>query len=195
MIHPTAIIEKGVTIGELTKVWHYAHIREGAHIGVECIISKGVFIDQNVHIGNLVKIQNNVSVYKGVTISDGVFIGPHVCFTNDLIPRAVDLNMKKVSQDEWILTRTSLDIGCSIGANSTILAGIRIGKWAMIGASSVVTKSIPDFALAYGNPAQLKGIVAPSGVKVSDQYLPGSYTDPKNQELFTVNALTDFSES
>jgi len=162
-IHPTAEVHPDAQIGEGTTVWNWVQVREGAHIGRLCVLSKGVYIDKDVQIGDYVKIQNNVSVYHGVTIEDGVFVGPHVCFTNDLYPRAVNDKFEPATEDEWQLAQTLVEKGASIGANSTIIAGRTIGEWALIGAGSVVTKDIPNHSLAYGNPAEVVGKVDERG--------------------------------
>lgn len=156
--HKTAIVESN-SIGEGTKIWHFAHVRVNSTIGKECNIGKSVYIDIDVVIGNRVKIQNFVSVYKGVTIEDDVFIGPAVTFTNDLYPRAEHWN-------EEDLVSSVVRKGASIGANSTIICGVEIGEYAMIGAGSVVTKDVPPFGLVTGNPAKLKGYVCYCGRKL-----------------------------
>lgn len=162
-IHPTAEVETGAVIGENTKIWHLCHIRRDAHIGSECILGRGVFIDAGVQVGSRVKIQNYVSVFHGVTIEDGVFVGPHVCFTNDLFPRAVNPDMSLKGGDDWVLTTTMIREGVAIGANSTIVCGITIGRWAMIGAGSVVTKDVGDYELVVGSPARRIGFVCACG--------------------------------
>ena len=156
-VHETAEVSKGAVIGKNTKIWHQSQIREGAKIGENCIISKCVYIDFDVLIGNNVKIQNGVSVYHGVEVEDDVFLGPHMTFTNDLYPRAFNSN--------WELVKTLVKRGASIGANATIICGITIGEYAMIGSGSVVTKSVPDYGLVFGNPAKLKGFVCKCGRK------------------------------
>jgi len=163
--HPSAFIEDNVTIGDNTKIWHQVQIRTGAKIGENCIFGKSVFIDTNVIIGNNVKIQNFVSVYQGVTIEDDVFIGPHVCFTNDLLPRAAN--------QDWELIQTLVKKGASIGANSTIICGHSIGEYSMIGAGSLVSKDVPSFALVFGNPAKIRGYVCYCGkiIKKTDKLL------------------------
>lgn len=152
--HSTAEISPEATIGDKTKIWHYVQIREKAYVGNECIIGKNVYIDFGVHIGNKCKIQNNVSIFHGVIIADGVFIGPHVCFSNDKFPRATNEDGSVKLGNDWIVVKTMIQKGVSIGANSTILPGVIIGEYAMIGAGSVVTKDVPAFALVYGNPAK-----------------------------------------
>ncbi len=168
-IHPSANVEDDAIIGENTKVWHLCHIRRDARIGRDCVLGRGVFVDAGVQIGNAVKIQNYVSVFHGVTIEDGVFVGPHVCFTNDLFPRAVNPDMSLKAADDWVLAETRIKAGAAIGANSTIVCGITIGRWAMIGSGSVVTKDVPDYALVVGNPGRIIGYVTASGQRVATQ--------------------------
>jgi len=157
-VHPTAVIEEDVTIGEGSRIWHFVHVRRGARIGKNCNIGKDVFIDVDVEIGDNVKIQNGVSIYRGVKIEDDVFLGPHMTFTNDLYPRAYST--------DWQIIPTVVKKGASIGANATILCGVTIGRYAMVGAGSVVTESVPDFGLVYGNPARLEGFVCYCGRRV-----------------------------
>lgn len=164
-IHPTAEVSKKAVIGNGTKIWHFVQVRENAQIGKNCILGKSVYIDSGVKIGNLVKIQNGVSVYHGVIIEDGVFVGPGVCFTNDKYPRAIDQKGRLKKDDQWEVSITIVKQGASIGANATILPGVTIGKYALIGAGAVVTKNISDFSLAYGNPAKIMGKVDKSGRK------------------------------
>lgn len=168
-IHASAEVEADVTIGENTKIWHLCHIRRGARLGSDCVLGRGVFVDAGVQIGRGVKIQNYVSVFHGVTIEDGVFVGPHVCFTNDMFPRAVNPDMSLKAADDWVLSETLIKAGAAIGANSTIVCGITIGRWAMIGSGSVVTKDVPDYALVVGNPARIIGYVTAGGKRVATQ--------------------------
>jgi UDP-2-acetamido-3-amino-2,3-dideoxy-glucuronate N-acetyltransferase len=154
-IHPTAVVEEGAVIGEGTRIWHFAHIRKGAVIGKNCNIGKDVYIDVGVRIGNNVKIQNGVSVYKGVTVEDDAFLGPHMVFTNDLYPRSFNEN--------WKVIPTVVKKGASIGANATIVCGVTIGEYSMVGAGSVVTRDVPPHGLVYGNPARLRGFVCYCG--------------------------------
>ncbi len=168
-IHETADVSKKVKIGKGTMVWNNAQIREGAEIGINCIVGKNSYVDHNVKIGNNVKIQNNSSVYHGVTIEDGVFVGPHVCFTNDKNPRAVNADGSIKNSEDWNLGKTIVKKGASIGGNATILPDITIGKWALIGSGSVVTKDVPNFGLVVGNPAKLVGYVNKEGKKVKNK--------------------------
>lgn len=162
-IHPTAEVSDKITIGEGSSIWHHAQVREGVTIGEKCIIGKGVYVDAGVSIGNHVKIQNYVSVYHGVTLEDGVFVGPHVCFTNDMRPRAINPDGSLKAADDWVLSETLIKRGAALGANSTIRCGITIGEWAMVGSGSVVTKDVPAHGLVYGNPARLHGFVCACG--------------------------------
>ena len=162
-IQSTALVEDHVQIGDGTYIWHYVQVRPHASIGSECNIGRGVFIDRGVTVGSRVKIQNYVSVYEGVTLEDGVFIGPHAVFTNDKMPRAVTPEMKLKSADDWEIVPTLVKRGAAIGANAVIVCGVTIGEWAMIGAGSVVTKDVPDYALVVGNPARIIDYVCPDG--------------------------------
>ncbi len=158
-IHPSAIVDPGATIGHGTQIWHFCHIMEGADIGSDCVLGQNVFVGKGVLIGHKVRIQNNVSVYAGVQIEDEVFLGPSCVFTNILNPRAV------ISRKNEFLP-TLVARGASIGANATILCGISIGKYALIGAGSVVTKPVKDFELVKGNPARHGGWVDILGEKL-----------------------------
>lgn len=165
--HPSAFVDEPCEIGAGTKVWHLCHIMPKAKIGQRCILGAGVYVDSGVSIGDNVKIQNYVSVFHGVTIEDGVFVGPHVCFTNDLQPRAVNPDGSLKGGADWVVSPTLVRRGAAIGANSTIICGITIGAWAMVGAGSVVTHDVPDYGLVFGNPARLHGFVCPCGERMS----------------------------
>ena len=164
-IHSTAEVAEQAAIGEGTSIWHHCQVR-AARIGQNCIVGKGVYIDAGVSIGDNVKIQNYVSIYHGVTIEDGVFVGPHVCFTNDLQPRAINPDGTLKSVDDWAVSETLVRKGAALGANSTVRCGITIGEWAMVGSGSVVTRDVPDYGLVYGNPARLRGFICPNGHRV-----------------------------
>jgi len=160
-IHPTAEVSPEAKIGENVKIWINAQIREHVVIGDNCIISKDVYIDKNVMIGNNCKIQNSVSVYDGVRIEDDVFIGPNVTFTNDKFPRAFN--------KDWQIIPTLIKKGVSLCTNATVVCGIEVGQYAMVGAGAVVTKDVPAYALVVGNPAKLVGWVCKCGKKVTKQ--------------------------
>ena len=169
-IHPTADVSPDAHIGAGTRIWRQAHVREHAHIGETCNIGKGVYIDTHVQIGSNVKIQNHASLFEGLTLEDGVFVGPHVCFTNDVLPRAITPDGKLKSADDWVITPTLVKYGASIGAGSIIICGITIGEFALIGAGSVVTRDVPPHALVFGNPARQHGYVCRCARKLADVF-------------------------
>jgi UDP-2-acetamido-3-amino-2,3-dideoxy-glucuronate N-acetyltransferase len=173
-IHRTAEVSDTAHIGAGTSIWHQAQVRERARIGRNCILGKGVYIDFDVTIGDNCKLQNGVYVYHPATIEDGVFLGPGVIITNDHLPRAVNPDMTLKSDADWVLAPVSIGHGASIGAGSVVLPGVRVGCWALVGAGSVVTRSVPDFALVYGNPARPNGYVCPCGRRL-ERTGPGDY--------------------
>ncbi len=156
-----AVVDKGVELGEGTKVWHFSHVQSGSKIGKKCVLGQNVNIGNNVTIGDFVKIQNNVSVYEGVVLEDYVFCGPSMVFTNILNPRS---KYPQVGAEFYI--ETLVKEGASLGANCTIVCGNTIGRFAMVGAGSVVTKDVPDFALVVGNPAKVIGWWSEAGEKM-----------------------------
>ena len=155
-VHESSYADEGALIGEGTKIWHFCHIMGGAKIGKKCSIGQNVNVGSHAVIGDGVKIQNNVSVYDDVIIEDDVFCGPSCVFTNVINPRAFVERKNEYK-------KTVIKKGASIGANATIVCGVTIGEYALIGAGSVVTKDIPAYALAYGNPARVKGEVDING--------------------------------
>ncbi len=155
-VHSSSIIDNGAVIGEDTNIWHFSHIMPQAVIGKKCILGQNIFIDNNVTIGNGVKIENNVSVYNGVQLEDNVFIGPSVVFTNIINPRSFIERKKEFKV-------TLIQKGATIGANATIICGITIGEFAMIGAGAVVTKNVSPHTIMAGNPAVFTGWVSEAG--------------------------------
>ena len=182
-IHPTAEISERAVIGDGTVIWHHAQVREGATLGRNCIIGKGAYIDSGVSVGDNVKIQNYASVYHGVTLEDGVFVGPYVCITNDLRPRAVNPDGSLKASDDWKVIHTLVRQGAALGASSTVICGITVGRWAMVGAGAVVTQDVPDYGLVWGSPARLLGFVCPCGDR-----LQGSPTQ-ENEEDSAIGAV------
>ena len=158
-VHESAYVDLPCEIGAGTKIWHYSHIMKDCRIGERCNIGQNVVVSPQVVIGNNVKIQNNVSVYTGCVLEDDVFCGPSMVFTNVINPRS-----HIVRRDEY--KTTLVRQGASMGANSTIVCGITIGRYAFIGAGAVVTRDVPDYALIYGNPAKQHGWVCACGVKL-----------------------------
>jgi len=161
-IHSTAIVDEGAAIGAGTKIWHFSHIMPEAVIGENCVIGQNVMIAPRVILGNQVKVQNNVSVYAGVVCEDDVFLGPSCVFTNVINPRSF---VERKNEFQTTLVKK----GATIGANATILCGITIGEYAMIGAGSVVTKDVPPYALIVGNPAKQIGWVDKEGNRITRQ--------------------------
>ena len=159
-IHNTAHIEQPSQIGDNTKIWHFCHIMPNAIIGDNCILGHNVFIGPNVVIGNNTKIQNNVSIFDRVISKNNVFIGPSVVFTNVMNPRSFIERKKEFKE-------TLVEEGCSIGANSTIICGNKLGKYSFIGAGSVVNRDINDFELVVGNPIRNIGWVNIEGEKLN----------------------------
>jgi UDP-2-acetamido-3-amino-2,3-dideoxy-glucuronate N-acetyltransferase len=158
-IHPTAIIDEDVSIGEGTKIWHFSHVMKGSKVGSNCTIGQNVFIGAGVVLGNNVKVQNNVSLYTGVICDDDVFLGPSCVFTNVINPRSA-----VARKDQY--RKTHIGKGATIGANATILCGHIIGPYAFIGAGAVVTRDVPPYALITGNPAKQTGWMSEYGCKL-----------------------------
>jgi UDP-2-acetamido-3-amino-2,3-dideoxy-glucuronate N-acetyltransferase len=158
--HETAVIDPGCSIGAGTKIWHFSHIMPGCVIGRNCNLGQNVVVSPDVVLGNNVKVQNNVSIYTGVICEDDVFLGPSMVFTNVINPRSA-INRK--SQ----YAKTLVKRGATIGANATIVCGNEIGKFAFIGAGSVVTRNVPDYALVVGNPARQAGWMSEYGHKLN----------------------------
>jgi UDP-2-acetamido-3-amino-2,3-dideoxy-glucuronate N-acetyltransferase len=167
-IHPTAEVAPEARIGNGTRIWNQAQVRERARIGADCVIGKNAYVDAEVVIGDRVKVQNNASIFRGVTIEDGAFIGPHVCFTNDRQPRSIKPDGRRKGDADWQVSPTLVRAGASLGASSTVLSGLTIGRWSMVGAGSVVTGDVADHELVAGNPARRMGSVCPCGRPLPD---------------------------
>jgi acetyltransferase-like isoleucine patch superfamily enzyme len=160
-VHPTAVIDDNVTIGQGSKIWHFTHIISGSKVGQKCNLGQNVMVGPDVIIGNNCKLQNNVSVYQGVTLEDGVFCGPSMVFTNIYNPRA---EIRKMDQ----VRPTMVKKGATIGANATIVCGVTLGRYSFIGAGAVVKKNVPDYAIVVGNPARQIGWACECGDRLSD---------------------------
>ena len=159
--HESSYIDEGVEVGEGTKIWHFTHVQKGARIGKNCVLGQNVNVGNNVTIGDYCKIQNNVSIYEGVTLEDYVFCGPSIVFTNILDPRC---KYPQVGGQYYV--KTLVKEGASIGANATIVCGHTLGRHCMIGAGTVVTKDVPDFALVVGVPGKIVGWVSEAGKRL-----------------------------
>jgi acetyltransferase-like isoleucine patch superfamily enzyme len=186
-IHPTAEVDPSAAIGPGTKIWHFAQVRERARIGCHCVLGKDVYVDHDVRIGDYVKIQNGVSVYYGVTLEDETFVGPNATFTNDLYPRSCAGN--------WEVVPTLVRRGASIAASATILCGLTLGEFCMVGAGAVVTEDVAPYTLVAGNPARPFGYVCPCGRRA--ERIPGA--DPPiircgtcGREVELTEGIADF---
>lgn len=182
-VHQSAVVEDGAILGEGTRVWHNAQIRTRACIGARCIIGKGVFVDFDVVVGDDCKLQNYVCVYHGVRLGRGVFVGPHAVFTNDVFPRATDRSFAALKDGDWDVGQTVVEDGASIGANSTILPNLRIGKWSMVAAGSIVSRSVQAYSLVRGTPARHAAYLCPCGRKVSGPECERCGTLPSDHPL------------
>ena len=176
--HETAVIDPGVVIGTGSKIWHFSHIMTGCKIGKNCNLGQNVVVSPDVVLGNNVKVQNNVSIYTGVICEDDVFLGPSMVFTNISNPRSA-----VVRRDQYV--RTLVEKGATIGANATIICGIKIGKFAFIGAGAVVTKEVPPYALVVGNPSRQVGWMSEYGhrLKFNNE---GWAVCPESGETYTL---------
>ena len=159
--HETATIDNADVIGAGTKIWHYSHVMAGAQVGANCIIGQNVYVDNNAIVGDGCKIQNNVSVYSGVVLEEGVFCGPSMVFTNVINPRAF---IERKSE----FKTTTVQEGATLGANATILCGTTVGRYALIGAGSVVTKDVPPHALIFGVPGRQAGWICRCGITMPE---------------------------
>ena len=188
-VHPSSEVGKGATIGNHTKIWHFCHVMSGAVLGEYCVLGQNVFVADTVHIGSYVKIQNNVSVYKGVKILDGAFIGPSAVFTNVINPRGT---IERKSEYQ----ATIVGKGCTIGANATIICGNTLGDFSLIGAGTVVTKNIPDFALVVGNPGHQIGWVSKAGHRLEfDENGIGVCPENLDKYLFEAGKVISLDEN
>jgi len=178
-IHETAVVDEGVKIGRGSKVWHFSHLMPDSVLGEKCNLGQNVVVSPGVTLGNNVKVQNNVSIYTGVVCEDDVFLGPSMVFTNVINPRSA-----VVRRDEF--KTTLVQQGASIGANATIVCGITIGKYALVGAGAVITKSIPDFELWVGNPGKRLGWVSEYGHRLHFNE-EGKATCPETGDLYILN--------
>lgn len=168
-VHESSYIDEGARIGKGTKIWHFCHIMSTAVIGERCNIGQNVLISNDVTLGNNVKVQNNVSLYTGVIIEDDVFLGPSMVFTNVINPRS------HVSRKDEYKT-TLVKRGASIGANATIVCGVTLGRYCFVGAGSVVTRDVPNYALVYGNPGRVQGWMCQCGVRLEFKRTEGFET-------------------
>jgi UDP-2-acetamido-3-amino-2,3-dideoxy-glucuronate N-acetyltransferase len=183
-VNQYAVVDDGVEIGEGTKIWHFCHVQPGSKLGKKCVLGQNVNVANGVTIGNFCKIQNNVSIYEGVTLEDYVFCGPSMVFTNILNPRC---KYPQVGAEFYI--KTLVKEGASLGANSTIVCGITIGRFAFVAAGAVVTKDVPDFALVMGNPARVKAWYSEAGNKLVFDENGMAFCEKSNMKYKLENGL------
>jgi UDP-2-acetamido-3-amino-2,3-dideoxy-glucuronate N-acetyltransferase len=165
-VHATAEVGAGTEIGPGTQIWNEAQVRSGARIGRDCILGKGAYVEGDVVVGDRVKLHTRVSVFAGARIGDGVFVGPHSILLNDRRPRATTPEGRLKREADWTVSGVTVEEGAAIGGGCTILPGVTIGRHAMVGAGSVVTRNVPDHGLVYGNPARLVGYVCECGERL-----------------------------
>ena len=182
--HESAYVDENCEIGEGTKIWHFSHIQSGANIGKKCVFGQNVNVGNNVSIGDFCKVQNNVSIYEGVTLEDYVFCGPSMVFTNILDPKC---KYPQVGAQYYV--KTLVKEGASIGANATIVCGITLGKHCLVGAGSVVTKDIPDYALVVGVPAKIIGWVSEAGKRLNFDKNGFAYCEKSKKKYQFKNGL------
>ncbi len=178
-LHESSFVDDNVTIGSGTKIWHFSHILSGSTIGTNCSLGQNCVVGPNVQIGNGVKVQNNVSVYEGVTVEDDVFLGPSVVFTNVINPRSFIVRNKEFRP-------TLLKRGCSVGANATIVCGVTVGEYALIGSGAVVNRDVKPYALVVGVPAKQIGWVSYAGNTLVFNR-EGIATDPFDKSRYVLN--------
>jgi UDP-2-acetamido-3-amino-2,3-dideoxy-glucuronate N-acetyltransferase len=183
-VNEHAVVDDNVKIGDGTKVWHFSHIQSGSKIGKKCVFGQNVNVGNNVTIGDYCKVQNNVSIYEGVTLEDYVFCGPSMVFTNILDPKC---KYPQVGAQFYI--KTLVKEGASIGANATIVCGNTLGKHCMIGAGTVVTKDVPDYALVIGTPGRVVGWISEAGKKLKFDEAGKAFCEKSGKTYFLKDGM------
>jgi UDP-2-acetamido-3-amino-2,3-dideoxy-glucuronate N-acetyltransferase len=184
-VHPSADVDESAELGPRTRVWHLAHVRENARLGEDCIVGRGAYVGPGVVIGNQVKLQNYALVYEPAQLEDEVFVGPAVVLTNDTYPRSTDTTGKLKRPADWAARGVVVRHGAALGARAVILAGVEVGRWALVAAGAVVTRDVPDFALVAGVPARRVGWVGQAGVPL-EQADGGQWRCPQTGELYVL---------
>ncbi|MFE2166483.1 acyltransferase [Streptomyces sp. NPDC059447] len=193
-IQPTSQVDETAELGEGTTIWDLAQIREEARLGRDCIVGRGAYVGPGVRIGDHVKLQNYALVYEPAVLGDGVFIGPAAVLTNDFYPRAVDPDGKLKRDGDWEAAGVVVAEGASLGARSVCVAGVRVGRWALVAAGAVVSRDVADFALVAGVPARRIGWVGKAGVRLAEaEGKPGFWQCPSTGALYEEKdgALTE----
>jgi len=178
-VHPTAVVEDGAVLGPDTKVWHHAQVRTGARVGSGCILGKGSFVDLDVVIGDRCKLQNYVNVFHGSVVEDEVFLGPLAVLTNDRFPRAATPDGGLKCDADWEVSGVLVRHGASVGSRAVVLPGVEIGRWAIVGAGAVVTRTVEAHRVVAGNPARPVGWAGRCGHVLSDVDWPGAADCPR----------------
>jgi len=168
-IHPTADVSDKATIGAGTRIWNQAQVREGAVLGERCIVGKGAYVDKDVRIGDNCKLQNGVFVFHGFNLESGVFLGPGVMLLNDKHPRAINPDGSPKSEADWTVSEASIGYGAAVGGGAVLLPGVNVGRMALVGAGSVVTRDVPERAIVAGNPARVRGFACDCGHSLARQ--------------------------
>jgi UDP-2-acetamido-3-amino-2,3-dideoxy-glucuronate N-acetyltransferase len=162
-VHPTAEVSAQATVGQGTRIWHHAQVREGAVIGKGCVIGKGAYVDKDVRVGDHCKLQNGVFVFHGFNLESGVFLGPGVMLLNDKHPRAINPDGSPKTEEDWVVSEGIVEYGAAIGGGAVVLPGIRVGRMAMVGSGAVVTRDVPERGIVVGNPARMRGFACDCG--------------------------------
>jgi UDP-2-acetamido-3-amino-2,3-dideoxy-glucuronate N-acetyltransferase len=180
----TAQVHASAVLGRGTVVWELAQVREQAVVGAECIIGRGAYVDAGVQVGDRVKIQNSALVYAPAVLEDGVFVGPAAVLANDMYPRSVDSDGRLKRGSDWRAQGVRVREGASLGAHCTILAGVTVGRWALVAAGAVVARDVPDHALVVGVPARRVAWVGKAGVPLTEE--GGTWRCPQTQQTYVV---------
>jgi acetyltransferase-like isoleucine patch superfamily enzyme len=188
-VHPTADVSAGARLGQGTKIWHQAQVREGAVIGRQCIIGKGVYVDKDVRVGDFCKLQNGVFVFHGFTVENGVLLGPGAMLLNDKHPRAINLDGTPKSEADWKVAEGVVRHGAAVGGGAVVLPGVTIGRMALVGSGAVVTRDVPERGIAAGNPARLRGFACDCGRPLTKQ--GASYVCRHDGRTYEISAQVE----